>query len=548
MRPSKTMLGLGLLAMLPLQATAATYTVGPSGRQYTQLSTLFNSVDLAPGDIVEVDGNATYNGNIVVGDDDGGSPSNPVTIRWRRVAGATRPRLSGGTHTIKFEQSNNVVFEGFEVTGGSSTCIFSEAHNVTVRDAYVHDCPSHGILGADQNSGSFTLEYSEIARAGAGTTRHSIYMQSDEVTFPDTVFRMRYNYIHDGNGGVLVRTRHQRSEIYYNWIENSVYGEMELIGPDCDTQKAGWTTNLRREDADVVGNVLVHTNSWQNAIRIGGDLDGRSQGRVRLVNNTVVFARSGAANAVMVQLGAGSLEMHNNVVYQTAAGSAPAIVRENPASEVGQPDACEPQSREPWSDGRKVAGSNNWVQTSATLVPAEWTGTLRGSDPQFADVAQRRLRPRQGSPLLAAGNNNPATPAAFPFPSPQPLPAYDPPLATKLAIGDAHPRLVLHGRIGIGALERLDIDEVAQPIRADGAQPKIPGKAPSSSATPASQQVVGPRAAPAAAGDADAAISAPAPRAANPRMLPVAASDPAVLARYFRAGPFKRFRRGVVKP
>lgn len=110
----------------------------------------------------------------------------------------------------------------------------------------------------------------------------------------------------------------------------------------------------------------------------------------------------------------------------------------------------------------------------------------------------------------------------------------------------ARPRLVLHGRIGIGALERLDIDEVSQPIRADGAQPKIPGQAPSSSALLASQQVVGPRAAPVVADDVAAIASAP--RGANPRRLPVADGNPAILARYFPAGPFKRFRRGVVKP
>ncbi len=207
------------------------------------------------------------------------------------------------------------MFEGFEVTGGSSSCIFSEAHNATVRDVYVHDCPSHGILGADQNSGSFTLEYSEIARSGQGDRRHAIYMQSDEVTYPDTVFRMRYNYVHSATGGVLVRVRHQRAEIHYNWIEGSDLHEVELIGPDCETQKAGWTADLRREDAELVGNVIVHrsTSRSGNALRIGGDLNGRNQGRTRLVNNTILMDRSGTANAVLVQLGQGSLEMHNNV-------------------------------------------------------------------------------------------------------------------------------------------------------------------------------------------------------------------------------------------
>ena len=100
----------------------------------------------------------TYN-SAKMGEDDGGAPGNPVIVRWKRVAGASRPVLQGGVHTFKFERADHVVFEGFEVRGGSSTCVFSEADDIVVRDAVIHACPSHGILGADQNSGSFTLEY-----------------------------------------------------------------------------------------------------------------------------------------------------------------------------------------------------------------------------------------------------------------------------------------------------------------------------------------------------------------------------------------------------
>ena len=440
-------------AALPAAATAATYTVGPPGsaRQYTQLSEVFAGNDLAPGDVVEVDGGAVYDGGIVVGADDGGRPGAPVLIRWRRDEGATRPVLQGGQHTIKFEQSNHVVLEGFDVRGGSRSCIFSEAHDVTVRDSIVQDCPSHGILGADQNSGSFTLEYSEVTRSGSGTNRHSIYMQNDQIAWPGSVFRMQHNYVHSATGGLLVKVRHSRAELYYNWLEGSEYGELELIGPDCETQKPGWTADLEREDADVVGNVLVHTARWRNAVRIGGDLNGRSQGRVRMVNNTIVFQQEGLANAVMVQLGAGSLEMHNNVVHKPV-GQAPAIVRENPAGEVDTP-ICGPRSRGPWAHGRQVAGSNNWVQAGATLVPREWTATTAGEDPHLVDVVDGKLRPRAGSPLIDAGNAMPASPAAFPFPDPLPVPAFEPPARRAVAPGAAAARALSNGELDIGAFE-----------------------------------------------------------------------------------------------
>ena len=463
------------MALAPIAAFATTYTVGPagSGRQYTQLSAVFSSNNLAPGDIVEVDGNATYNGGVVVGNDDGGTEANPVIIRWKRVNGATRPRLQGGIHTIKFQQSNHMVFEGFDLTGGSNTCVFNEAHNITVRDSVIHDCPAHGILAADRLSGSFTLEYSEIYNTGASSNRHPMYIQSDEVAFPNAVFRMRFNYIHNGNGGNLVKVRHQRSEIYYNWLEGSAYQAIELIGPDCYEQQQGWNVNLKREDADVVGNVIIQSGSWSNAIRMGGDLNGRSQGRVRLVNNTILFTRAGAANAVMVQLGAESLEMHNNVVYQTTGGT-PVMVKENIVGDT--PEPCGPQSTAPWSSGRKVAGSNNWAQTSAS-VPSEWSGTIRGSNPGLANIGLSQLRPLAGSALLSQGINAPISPPVFTFPSPLIVPKYDPPQRAKMAIGAEHPRAWPSGRISIGALEQNEAGEQSQRIRVNGTQPRLPGSA-----------------------------------------------------------------------
>ncbi len=411
---NRALLPVGVLLLLavipPLQAK--TYTVGPSGRQYTQLADVFADNDLQPGDVVAVDGGAEYEGGIVVGDDDGGSAEAPVVIQWRRGVGATRPVLKGGEyHTLKFAQSNHVVLEGFELTGGPNSCLFSEAHDITVRDVIIRDCPGHGILGADRLSGSFTLEYSEIRNSGDGTGQHPIYMQSDELAFPGSVFRMRFNYLHGGRGGNLVKVRHERSEIHYNWLEGAVYQALELIGPDCWEQEKGWTPAMAREDADVVGNVIIQSGRWPNAIRIGGDLNGRSEGRVRLVNNTILFDRPGPANAVMVQLGAGSLEMHNNVVYQS--GGVPTLVYEN--NDVDDtPEPCGPQERAPWSKGRRVSGSGNWVQRGAA-APPEWKQSVVGETPGLADIDQLLLRPRPNSPLARRGAalSAPAPAAAF---------------------------------------------------------------------------------------------------------------------------------------
>lgn len=406
-----------------------------------------------------------------MGDDDGGVAGNPVIVRWNRTAGATRPVLQGGIHTFKFQRSNHVVFEGFEVRGGTSTCVFSEAHGIVVRDAVIHACPGHGILGADLNSGDFTLEFSEIYDAGAGSTRHPIYMQSDEIAYPGAVFRMRFNYVHDGNGGNLLKNRHERAEIHSNWFEGSAFQEIELIGPDCETQAAGWTRTLRREDAELLNNVIVHTSaSWPHAIRMGGDLNGASDGRVRMVGNTIVFDRPGSATAVYVQLGAGSLEMHNNAIFQTG-GVAPAILRENTTADS---PVCAPFVTTPWSGARSVAGSRNWVQSTASFVPPEWAGTVSGADPGFRNVTQRDFRPQTNSPLRDAGSNRPPSPPAFPLPWPLPRVGYDPPLRAKLAVGDQRARIPQgYFTVDIGALESVAIDALIGAFELPGAAPRL---------------------------------------------------------------------------
>lgn len=234
----------------------------------------------------------------------------------------------------------------------------------------------------------------------------------------------------------------------YNWFEGSVYQEIELIG-----------------------NVIVHTSAtWPNAIRLGGDLNGASDGRVRMVGNTIVSDSLGTRTAVYVQLGVGSVERHNNAIYQTG-GAAPAILREN--TTVDSP-VCAPFITQPWSGVRSVFGTRNWVQSSATSVPPEWTGTVRVSDPGFRDIAQRSFRPLATSALRNAGINRPPSPAAFPMPWALPTTLYDPPLRAKLAIGDQHARIPQgYFTVDIGALGDVDIDSLIGPFELPGAAPLV---------------------------------------------------------------------------
>ncbi len=106
-----------------------------------------------------------------------------------------------------------------------------KADDVTLRDFAVHDRTNHGLLGHDEEACSLTLEYSEFYKNGEGDRHHQIYMATGEEMYPGSVFRMQYCFVYDGNGGNNVKSRAERNEIYYNWIEGAYYHNLELIGP-----------------------------------------------------------------------------------------------------------------------------------------------------------------------------------------------------------------------------------------------------------------------------------------------------------------------------
>jgi len=359
-----------------------------------------------------------------------GTASAKIRVQGVRVNGK-RPVISGGTNGIEFA-GDHYIFEGFEVTASSSRCVYHHADDITIRDSVIHDCPSHGILGADEDSGSLTLEYSEVYRSGSGDTRHQIYMATDESAHPGSVFRMQYCYVHDGNGGNNVKSRAERNEIYYNWIEGAYYHELELIGPD------GQDESLAREDSDVVGNVLEqgYPTRTHYAVRIGGDGTGQTFGRYRFLGNTVVMANASTSAVFRPFDGIESVEMNDNALYRQG-GGAVTVMNDSSAD---------------WVNGRKVAGSNNWVTSGSTSIPSGWTNTRQAANPGFANVSGRDLLPTSSSPLRDTGTSSPVSVPGLPFPRPLAAAAFEPPRHVLLAVGAAVPR-VNNGVVDIGAYE-----------------------------------------------------------------------------------------------
>jgi hypothetical protein len=435
---------LGLL-LVAHGAQAKTYEVG-KGKEFSSLS----QVDplLKPGDVVEVQGDAEYES---IHFKSSGTKEAPIRIVGIRVAG-NRPIISGGDNTVILNGSHTV-FEGFEVTGGSEICVVHKADDVTIRDVVVHDCAKHGILGTDFDSGTLLIEYAEVYNCGEGQQKHQIYIATDETKYPGSVFRLQFSYIHDGNGGNNVKSRAERNEIYYNWIEGAVFHELDLIGPD------GQDENLAIEDSDIVGNVLIKTSSWQIA-RVGGDGTGQTFGHYRFVNNTFLLGDA-AELAVRLHFGTGGAEFYNNIFYRPSGGAR--VWR-----------LTDPVGPTPY-----VVGSNNWVQDGWTEIPGDWTNTIQGADPGFEDLAKFDLRPKAGSPLIDKGTDSTSY-GAKGLPAPLMTPAFVPPFRARPVVDKAWPRTTT-AALDIGAFEfGSDVGSGPGP----GGTPNPPTKSPGENSNP----------------------------------------------------------------
>jgi len=402
-----------------------------------------------PGDVIEIHGGRIYEGRLFF--ERAGTAAKPIVIRGVPENGK-RPVISGGDNTITISADHYVV-ESLEFTKGEARCVFVVGDDITLRDLVIHDCKNHGLLSADEGSGNLLVDRCEFYGSGEGDRHHQIYVTSDQFEHPGSTFRLQHSYIHDSNGGHSVKSRAERNEIYFNWIEGAQWHELELIGPDVSNPPE----NIR-EDSDVVGNVLVKRNPNAHGIRIGGDGTMDTDGRFRFVNNTFVML-NGTRSAIRLFDGVESVEIYNNVFF----------------SRDGAPVTLFRTDRVEWTKGHpQVIGSHNFIPDGSKEVPAGLTATIGGASPKLIDPAHQDYRPAKGSPLIDAGTEIWPTYPAAPFPRPLTKVQYQPPFH---ALGPARAR-PKQGPIDVGAFEATT-DPAASPPA-----PSLPNAATPSSAQP----------------------------------------------------------------
>jgi hypothetical protein len=411
----------------------ATHHVGPA---HTIKTLQEIAGQLQPGNVVEVDGDFEYTGGITLSVS--GTIENPIIIRGKSINGK-RPAIKQGPNArIIVIDGSNIVLDNIEVIGQPDETtragIGVYANNVTIRNCVIHDC-RNGILGYGSLTGNVLVEYCEIYNCGGEPKSgfdfaHQIYMATDEVAHPNAVFRLQHSYIHDAKGGNNVKTRSGRNEIYYNWIEGPKYHSLELIGPDLDDNDE-MTEGTKREDSDVVGNVLISASNG-SAIRLGGDGTGQTKGRYRIVNNTFIIQNN--ADGLRGNDGIETVELFNNVFYKGSASGADVFS----------------EADVDWENNRQVKGSNNYLQPGLNKIPAGLTTSISTANPGFVDETQLNYTIAPTSSLYQQGTLTPSTFANAAFPEPLFPPAFIPE-RKHIKSGEAVRRTTTPSNINVGA-------------------------------------------------------------------------------------------------
>lgn len=157
---------------------AATYTVGPSGCDYTTFPALFSAVDLGPDDIVEAraatpGGKATFAGPITPGPDDHGSSGHPLIIRARpgdtiTIKGPGDTGYVSNCIRINSSANSYITFDGFYLTnyGYAGAYIFGTSAADKVKGITVENC--HATTSVDSTQTDTTECF--IARYDSGLT------------------------------------------------------------------------------------------------------------------------------------------------------------------------------------------------------------------------------------------------------------------------------------------------------------------------------------------------------------------------------------------
>ncbi|HWQ32693.1 MAG TPA: discoidin domain-containing protein [Blastocatellia bacterium] len=375
-----TLILITLFLICTESAWAATYTVDakaqPGNTTFTSLSSLLSSVTLRGGDVVKIKATGIYRDRIKFTAQHSGEPGNPVIVLCEDSARAVWDGSSTNVNDYGylwsfFPDSHDIEVRHLEIRNvqpgpdDNNRGLQVRGRNITIRDCYIHHNPN-GIFTTAEAVNTH-IEQCEVAFNGTGSGyTHNFYVQG-------TGTYVRFNYIHDANGGMNYKDRSLNdsngiaAEVSYNWIENAASGGYEL------DFSGSSSANGALQNVVLAGNIIIKSGSGNRTKVISFGNDNR-QGTLRLSNNTVIAASPD--NALIELLGSATAQVFNTIYYR---------------GERLTPDGS----------GNGVTGSNNWLMTN-TNAPG-LAGTIFGQWPGFVAYDKKDFHLESSSPLLTAG-------------------------------------------------------------------------------------------------------------------------------------------------
>jgi hypothetical protein len=342
---------MAVIGAVAFDATAATRSAGP-GKTFATPCAAFAAA--AAGDIIEIDGDVTYSGDVC------GIYTSNLTIRGvngrPKINADGRNALGKGTWVVI---GNDVVIENVEMYGAAvpdlnGAALRLEGNNFTLRGSFLHD-NENGILGGIPSTSRILIENTEFGHNGHGDGfSHNLYIGNvASLTF-------RYNYSHDANVGHNLKSRAQVNTITYNRFSSTPPGQ---IGTTASGQPSYEIDLPNAGSAYVIGNVIEQPSINQNPSMLAFGLEGATNAAQDLyvVNNT--FLNDDSSRGTFIVVGGGV--------------SVPILMQNNIFAGVG---------------------------TATNQVSAIDKTNYRSLSPAFVDRAGYNLTPAPGSAMIDAGS------------------------------------------------------------------------------------------------------------------------------------------------
>ncbi|HKE47382.1 MAG TPA: right-handed parallel beta-helix repeat-containing protein [Rhodanobacteraceae bacterium] len=271
-----------------------------------------------------------------------GTADLPITIR---AASGEQPLLhyvDDGQNIVNIVDSNFVVIDGIEFSGGSRGIRLTNSSDITIRNCHIHDTAANAISANDGGNVYARLVFVHNEIDHAGETAEGFYLgcNDDACRVHDSL--VANNYIHDLDGptvtqgdGIEIKAGSYANVVRDNVIHDTAYPGITLYhtngngAPNVIERNLVW--NSGDNGIQVTADAIVRNNIVLSAAAAGIGIhasQGGSVGNLVIVNNTVLKA---SGDALHVSDVAGAVLVANNALYAASgnavfAGGSPSFV------------------------------------------------------------------------------------------------------------------------------------------------------------------------------------------------------------------------------